>query len=319
MNKSYRIGAITVIFAVLLRLCSSSLPQKAVQLLQQPQMARLLIFAETGRWLELPREQAGHRGESPAPVFEKGLSFCTEDARLVKLQNVCGLEADLTALLQKPLQLDLTGAQPTVLILHTHGSESYSHNGEYVEDSAYRTLDQNHNMVSVGQEVARQLENAGIQVIQDRTLHDYPSYNGSYSHARAATAQTLADNPSIQLVLDLHRDALEDSQGNQIAQVCAVDSNEAAKIMLVVGGGHEDWQSNLALAVKLQARLEQLYPGICRPIAFRAQTFNQDLCDGALLVEIGTAGNTRQQALYTARLLSQAIIDLQNGATCCES
>lgn len=313
MNKSYRIGAGVVIFAILLRLGCGTLPQKAIRLLQQPQMARLLIFAETGRWLELPRAQAGHRLESAAPTFQKPISFSAEDAQLVRLQNVCGLEADLSALLQQPLQLDLTGPEPTVLILHTHGSESYTHNGEYLEDSAYRTLDQDHNMLSVGQAVARQLEAGGVKVLQDRALHDHPSYNGSYAHARTATKQTLEQNPSIQLVLDLHRDALEDSRGNQIAQVCSVNNNEAAKIMLVVGGGHENWKQNLALAVKLQARLEQLYPGICRPIAFRSQTFNQDLSGGAVLVEIGTAGNTREQALYTAGLLSQAILDLQNG------
>lgn len=313
MNKSYRVGAAAVIFAVILRICCSTLPQQAVLFLQKPEVIRLLLFAETGRWVELPRQQAGHRAESATPVFAQGISFTQEDALLVEIQNVCGKTVDVEALLRQPLQLDLTGAAPTVLILHTHGSESYT--GDYVQDSDYRTLDENHNMLSIGQALAGHLEQAGIQVIQDRTLHDYPSYNGSYTQARSATKACLRDNPSVQLVLDLHRDAAEDRLGNQVAQVCSVNGQEAAKIMLVVGGGHENWESNMALALKLQARLEQLYPGICRPIAFRSQTFNQDLSGNALLIEIGSAGNTQQQALYTAQLLSQAIIDLQNGTT----
>lgn len=313
MNKSYRIGAAAVILAVILRICCSSLPQQTVKLLQKPETARLLHFMGTGRWLELPREQLGHRAESPAPVF--GFSFFAEDAQLVQLQNVCGKQVDIQQLLTQPLKLSLQGSAPRVLILHTHASESYQNNGTYTEDSAYRTLDEDHNMLSVGQAVALSLEGAGIPVIQDRTLHDYPSYNGSYTQARQTLNRQLAEHPSIQLVLDLHRDAMEDRWGNQVAQVAAVDGQQAAKIMLVVGGGHENWQENMALAIKLHARLEQLYPGICRPIAFRSQTFNQDLKGNMLLVEIGSAGNTQQEALFSAQLLAQAIIDLQNGTT----
>ena len=316
MDKSYRIGAIAVIGAVLLRFGCSSLPQKAADALSQPEVVRLILFAETGRWVELPRQQTGHRAESAAPELPKAvmpLSFTAEDAQLVEIQNVCGLEVDIPSLLQQELNWDLTGEQPTVLILHTHTSESYTYTGGYIEDTAYRTLDEDYNMLSVGQALAQELEKAGITVLHDRTVHDYPSYNGSYSHARTTIEEYLEAYPSIRFVLDLHRDAMEDSGGNQVAVTCTADGQDAARLMLVVGGNHDGWSENMALAVKLQARLEQLYPGICRPIAFRSQRFNQDLSAGALLIEVGSAGNTRQQALNSAQLLAQAIIDLQNG------
>ena len=313
MEKGYRIGACAVIFALLLRFACGTLPQKTLQLLQKPEVIRSLLFAQTGRWFELPRYDAGHSGESSVPVFAPTLSFSEEDAQLVQLQNVCGLDADMPGLLTRQLDWQLSDDQPTVLILHSHTSESYTYTGGYVEDTPYRTLDEDHNMLSIGQALTQQLEQAGICVIHDRTVHDYPSYNGSYAHARETVRDYLEKYPSIQLVLDLHRDAMEDTSGNQVAQVCSVNGTDTAKLMLVIGGSHEGWTDNMALAAKLQARLEQLYPGICRPIAFRSGRYNQDLSRGALLIEIGSAGNTRQQALHSTYLLGQAIIDLKDG------
>ena len=89
--------------------------------------------------------------------------------------------------------------------------------------------------------------------------------------------------------------------------------------MLVMGSdrgslSHERWQKNLALAVKLQAQLEGAYPGLCRPIQLKESRYNQDLSMGALLVEVGTAGNTRQEALVAAEYLAQGIIALADGA-----
>ncbi len=317
MEKCYRVGAVAVIFAVLLRLGCSSLPQKAAAALSTPEATRLILFTETGRWVELPK-QTEHQFESATPLWlaaPEPLGLSIEDTQLIALQNAADIPVDISALLQRPLQWDLTGDEPTVLILHTHASESYAYTGGYKEDSAYRTLDENHNMLSVGQALAEYLQQAGLSVLQDRSLHDYPSYNGSYVQARSALAEYLEEYPSIRLVLDLHRDAMEDRWGNQVAQTCTVHGREAARVMLVVGANHDNWEDNMALAVKLQAHLEQLYPGLCRPIAFRGQRFNQDLCPGGLLIEIGAAGNTHEQALYTAELLSHAIINLQHGCT----
>ena len=141
-----------------------------------------------------------------------------------------------------------------------------------------------------------------------------PSYNGSYAHARKAILSYLKEYPSVQLILDLHRDAADGASG-QLRTRATVDGKESAQLMLVVGtdsGGlaHAGWEENLSLALKLQARLEALAPGITRPLSLRAQRFNQDLSPGALLVEVGAAGNTRQEALSAAEMLAEAVARL---------
>jgi stage II sporulation protein P len=205
-----------------------------------------------------------------------------------------------------------------VLILHTHTTESYTRAGEnYVETSDYRTLNEDYNMLSIGARVAEILEENGITVVHDRTLHDYPSYNGSYNHARKSMQTYLRQYPGIRLVLDLHRDAT-DGESGQLRTLSTIGGKTAAQLMLVMGTDeagltHDNWQQNLALALKLQAQLERQAPGITRPTILRAQRFNQDLSTGALLVEVGAAGNTHHEAMLAAEELAKAIVALSKG------
>ena len=174
-------------------------------------------------------------------------------------------------------------------------------------------------MISIGDRVAEILESGGVHVIHDRSFHDYPSYNSAYNNARAAVQTYLAENPELCLVLDLHRDAREDSSGNQKGETVEIGGKTVAKLMLVMGSdkgslSYPNWQTNLALAVKLQAQLEADWPGLCRPVKLSASRYNQDLSTGALLVEVGAAGNTHAEAMGAAELLAQGILTLANGA-----
>ena len=124
--------------------------------------------------------------------------------------------------------------------------------------------------------------------------------------------------PTIRLVLDLHRDAIADSGGKQLGYTVAVDGEKVARMMLVVGTdasgkNHPNWEENMAMAVKLHAQLEKTAPGVCRPISFRRQRFNQDLSTGAVIVEVGAAGNTRQEALLAAEVLADGIVAIAHG------
>ena len=245
--------------------------------------------------------------------------FSSQDMALVTVKNFCAKDPDLEALIRQPLSWDLASGEPTVLILHTHGTESYTKSpGEkYKESSAFRTLDEGYNMVSLGEHLAKALEAAGIGVIHDRSLHDYPSYNGSYSSARKSISAYLKEYPTIQLVLDLHRDASGDNK-NQLKTAATVDGVKSAQLMLVVGTNgsglsHPDWEKNLSLALKLYAQLERNAPGICRYISLRAQRFNQDQHPGALIVEIGGAGNSHVEAITATSVLAQAVIDMAKG------
>ena len=333
-RRTLRFGAAVISCAVVARMGISGSFQPIVRWFEKPETQSLLLYLETGRKVRFsdpladlsepvtqppetssppPAQTLPPETEPPAlPVFSPG------DASALEIRYNCSLRPDLEELMAKPLSWDLSTQEPRVLILHTHATESYTKQGEsYRESSAFRTLDENYNMISVGDRVTELLEEAGIGVIHDRQLHDYPSYNGSYNHARKAIQEILEENPSICLVLDLHRDASGDLN-NQFRPVASVDGEDTAQIMLVMGTNasgldHPDWKENLALGLKLQAQLERQAPGITRPMSLRAQRFNQDLTRGSLLIEMGAAGNSHAEALRAAEQLAAAIIALSKG------
>ena len=293
----------------------------------QPNIQSFLIYLETGRKVRFSPSYAACAdtvGESATPVFQDLDTpwikpvFSQDQGDLQDIFYACSLRPDLKSLLEKPLDWDLRGQEPKVLILHTHATESYTRKGEnYVESSAYRTLDEDYNMVSIGARVAQILQDSGIPVLHDRTLHDYPSYNGSYSHARKSIQQLLKEYPQICLVLDLHRDASGDLN-NQFRPVVSSPAGPVAQIMLVMGTNasgqkHPNWQENLSLGLKLQSQLERQLPGITRDTSLRSQRFNQDLTTGSLLIEMGAAGNSHDEALRAAEELARAIVALSRG------
>ena len=324
-RRSLRMGAAVILCALGLRLGSMGLGQKMSALLQNPDILSFIIYLETGRHVRFSpslEETSNFAGESPPPVvevFQQLPSFFPEDAEAVAVYNQSGLEPDLSGLIGKPLEWDLKSQEPTVLIIHTHATESYTKHGEnYTESSDFRTLDEHYNMISIGDRVAEILSSHGISVLHDRDLHDYPSYNGSYASSREAIAEYLRRYPDIQLVLDLHRDASGDLN-NQFRPVVQVDGQATAQMMLVMGTNasgqsHPDWQENLALGLKLHVTLEQQAPGIMRPLCLRSQRFNQDMTAGSLLIEMGAAGNSHPEALRAAEQLAYAIVTLAQGS-----
>ncbi len=323
-QRAIRVGVALILLAAVWRLVSSVgfVPVRAF--FQKPNVAAFLIYLETGRVVRLANAQTQPTAPSQQETQPSGaptrLCFAPEDSQLLSLYDLCGYSVDMEALLQQPLDWELEGAEPTVLILHTHATESYTKTGqEYVETAAYRTLDTHYNMVQVGARLAQQLQAQGIGVIHDTTLHDYPSYTGSYNNSRRTVQKYLEQYPSLKLVLDIHRDAAENSNGTQMATSAAVDGQDSAQLMMVVGtdaGGlkHPNWQENMALAAKLHVTLEKQWPGITRPVCFRTERFNQDLLPGALLIEVGAAGNSLDEALVAADSLAWAIGLLKNGA-----
>ena len=216
--------------------------------------------------------------------------------------------------LTRPSALSLSDDGPAVLIVHTHSSEAYTMEAgfEYQESDALRTLDEQYSVIRVGDEIADILTEAGISVLHDTQPNDYPNYNGAYERMRQTIEGYLAEYPSIQMVLDIHRDAAEDADGNPVALTAEADGEACAELMLVVGtdeGGlsHPDWQENLANALKIQTLLNRSAPGLCRNLNLRTERFNQHETPGSLLVEVGASGNTLAEALRSARILGQAL------------
>ena len=208
---------------------------------------------------------------------------------------------------------ELTPDTPQILILHSHGSEGYTpaEDPGIVWSGNYRTTDARCNVVAVGDAMAEAFVEAGISVLHDRTLYDYPSYSGAYDRSLAAIQSYLAQYPSIRFILDVHRDAIEDSQGNQYKVVSTIEGEgTSAQMTLVVGSDgsgltHPRWMENLKLAVALQQDLLTEYPTLMRPILLRNSRYNQHATTGSLLVEVGAAGNSPEEAALAGRLFAQ--------------
>ncbi len=327
-RRVLQVGAAVILCALFFRLLSGGVMETKDYSLVKQTAARVILFLETGRIAK--SAPAPEENENPSPMAQTlpeaekpaetptPVQFSPEDAARVSVRNSSGYAIDTAGALLTPLSWDLTGEEPTVLIIHTHATESYVNTEGYAESSLYRTLDEHYNMVSVGDRLAEGLAQKGITVLHDRTLHDHPSYNGSYNLARETVLGYLAQYPSIRLVLDLHRDAVTDASGNQVGHSLSTDAGSAAKMMVVLGSHtdslpHPNWQENFLVGVKLHAQLEKNQPGICRPLSLRSSRYNQDLMPGMVLVEMGAAGNTRQEALLSAEILAQAISDLAYG------
>ena len=241
--------------------------------------------------------------------------FTAEEADAVALGGNCSYAADKQALLVSPLPFSVTGS-PQVLIVHTHSSEAYTPTEDcsYEPSASYRTLDPARSVIAVGDALEQELTSRGIGVLHDRSCHDYPDYNGSYADAKRSIEAILAQNPSIVLVLDLHRDALEEP----VREAVTVGGADCAKLMLVVGtdeGGlyHPFWQDNLSVALKLQVLLERQSPGLCRTMQLRRERFNGQTSPGAFIVEVGSTGNTLEEAVNSMPCLADAIVELLAG------
>jgi len=206
---------------------------------------------------------------------------------------------------------------PQILIVHTHGSEAYTMPAgqEYEPSGDCRTTDCTCNVVRVGDELAKTLEEAGLTVLHDPTLYDYPEYSGAYNRSLDAVNAYLEQYPTISFVLDVHRDAISDSEGNPYKVVSSVAGLNAAQMSFVVGtdgGGleHPRWRENLKLAAAIQQHLSDSFPTLMRPITVRNSRYNQHTTTGSLLVEMGAAGNSLDEALLSARLLGQAMAEV---------
>lgn len=208
--------------------------------------------------------------------------------------------------------IDLNG-EPQVLIMHTHTTESFEpYERDFYDNSfSYRTTDPSKNTVMIGEEIKKGLTKAGINTIHDTTIHDYPSYNGSYERSEQTVKSYLEQYPSIKIVLDIHRDALE-SNNNLIQPVANINGKKAAQIMIISGCddgtmGMPNYLQNFRLASLFQQQLEQDWSGLTRPILFDYRKYNQHLTTGSLLIEVGSHGNTLDQVKYSGELIGKSL------------
>lgn len=304
-----------MVLACFLRLGGSS----PVAVEPDAETAAFLLYLATGRAGHLPEEVPDPETLPPETetVPRQERTFSAED-----VQIKYGTEArpDAERLLNEPVDLDFSGPDPRVLIVHTHATESYTQEPgwEYESQSNYRTLDENYNMVRVGRTIADRLNRAGIVTIHAEEYNDYPSYNASYDRARETIEAYLEQYPTIQMVIDVHRDAVEYADGTQMATAFSYEGRETAQLLLVMGtdeGGlyHPDWEDNLAWALKLQAALLEKDTDLVRPLSLRPERYNEHETPGSILLEVGTAGDTLSAALNGAEVFADTLIEVIDG------
>lgn len=191
--------------------------------------------------------------------------------------------------------------KPLVLIYHTHATESY----QPVSVGNFHSVPEEGTVRQVGNELAKALEAKGIPVIHDKTLHDNPSYNESYSRSIQTVKNYLAKNPSIKIVIDLHRDAA--SYSGNVGKTTTVKGNKAATYSLVVGKGNANVDKLYLFANRINAEAEKLYPGLAGRIIDKEYRFNQYVSDYCMLLEVGNNENTIDQVKLTGKYFADIL------------
>ncbi len=227
-------------------------------------------------------------------------------------------EPDIEALLEEKAALSIGDySQPTVLIYHSHTTESYTllDAGFYTESADLKTQDVSRNVVRVGDEICRILEQRGIGVIHDTELHD-SSYNAAYDSSRKSVEEYLEKYPSLEITIDVHRDSITYKDGTKVKPTAVVNGKKAARMMIISGCEYgrvksfESWRDNLRFSVAVTNKVNSEFEGLMRPILFSERRYNMDLTPNSFLLEVGTDANTLDEACYSGRLFAAALADL---------
>ena len=300
-------------------------------------LSRAGVYAAVALWLDPPagdgwlsQESAAYLPPEAAPQrtgrFLPPLPEMTENAQPIptpipgyrpvpQVRSSLKQPVDYAALLEAGWDFDPSGEGAQILILHTHSCEAYTPEAPGETASAdFRSTDPAQSVIAVGDALTEALEGYGFSVLHDRSLYDYPAYNGAYDRSGAAVAERLAQEEGIRVVIDLHRDSL----GGARTEYLLPDGTRSAQVMLLLTSGenglsHPLWRENLKLGLAIQSELEARYPGLARPLCLSAARYNQHLSTGSFLVEVGTEANTLSEAKRAANLLGECLAAVLNG------
>ncbi len=240
------------------------------------------------------------------------------------VQNMTSLPNSvvLKANLEKPaFKIEKTN-EPQVLIYHTHTTECYEKTEKKTFDASEptRSRDAKFNVVGVGEEIVRQLELKGIKAVHVKTIYDDPAYSGAYDRTNAMIVKTLKKHPKIKVLLDVHRDSITNDKKQRIAPVVEINNKKTAQIMIISGcdngiNHYKNYKKNLSFACALEKQLEKDYKNITRPVSFKYKHYNQSLSPGALLVEVGSQANSKDEAhnagVCFGKALSKLLLSLK--------
>ncbi len=261
---------------------------------------------------EIKIENRGH-------LREINLSPIKDDDVKVVIGNETSYKVDIEENLKSKPDIDMTKDGPKVLIIHTHATESYAtENSLYYDTTAGdRNKDKNKNVVKVGDVITEIFNSKGIETIHDKSLHDSPSFNGSYASSLKSAEQYIKENPSIQIVLDIHRDSIVYEGEIKAKPITEIGGRKAAQLMFVIGTDEKglynpDWRENIKTAIHFQNEINKRYPTLMRHINLRKERFNCHTTHGSMIIETGSSGNTLSEAIYGLSLAAECLADYLN-------
>lgn len=195
--------------------------------------------------------------------------------------------------------------QTQVLLYHTHNAETY-----LPSDGVSKVTGQNGGVAQAADLFQKALQQKyGIRTVHNTTLHDYPNWNRAYQNSLATVQQLIKANPDVKAVFDVHRDA---GFSSKQPTTTTINGKSAARIMLVIGANHENWKENLAFARQLEAKCDELYPGLLRDNIHIKETgrYNQQAHPRAVLLEIGSDLNTQEEADYAMECFAHVVYEV---------
>lgn len=200
--------------------------------------------------------------------------------------------------------------EPKVYIYNTHQLESYD-NTDYNDITT--------NVLMASYLLKEELNKAGIPtIVESSNITEYIKQNNlkyyqSYDASRYYAEKVVKDNQNLDLVIDLHRDAIEKN-----ASTVTINDKEYAKLLFVIGMEHENYESNLEVATAINNIIKEKYPTLTRGIITKSGKnvngiYNQDLNPNSILIECGGYKNSFSEVVNTINLLSQIIKEYLNG------
>lgn len=224
-------------------------------------------------------------------------------------------------------------SKPLVLIYHTHTHESFIATPQYryIPIDSDRSDNNNVNVVRLGEELKKVLNENGISVLHDTTVHDVP-YDGAYERSIVTFKNDLSKYPTIKFAIDLHRDAYGEVMKRGVAEIPNLNNlpnldfrkkyllerngEKYARVMFVIGAKRnpsdkEDWHKNYDFAVQLSNRINEIMPGLSLGVDTKTYaSYNQQLLEHAVLIEVGSNYNTLEEALASIKYIGKAFSDV---------
>ncbi len=242
------------------------------------------------------------------PILDKELKI-PDDIKIV----IEKLEDDLGP-------IELTGEGPQILIYHSHSREAYMQDPDrkYKESTkeAFRSDDLNNTVVRVGDVLAHHLKEQGIPALHDRTEHEQGNYNRSYVNSLETLNQRMKEYDSLKIFIDIHRNAYKKGVKSPDDEIVVVEGKRVAKISVVIGtgkgsvGGFKEkpnWKENYKFALKLTNKVNEICPGLAKPVMVQNGRYNQHISTNAILIEVGSNLTTLTEAERTTEYIAQAL------------